>query len=119
MYILKVELALFVHSDFTVALTTIHRSTFSGLERYLSFLTTLGAYRREHLASGPVAVATISVTLCLPCFATCGTALRLISIAFGLKELLFLSAESEGSPTIGTLDRLVLKAHWMTSSLHK
>jgi hypothetical protein len=34
-----------------------------------------------------------------------------------LEELLVLSAEGKGSPAIGTLDRLVLKTHWMASSL--
>jgi hypothetical protein len=34
-----------------------------------------------------------------------------------LKELLFLSGEGEVSPTIGTLNRFVLKTHWMTSFL--
>jgi hypothetical protein len=44
------------------------------------------------------------------------TALGFISKAFGLEKILFLSAESEGCPTVGALERLVLKAHWMTSS---
>ena len=117
MYVLKVKLALSAQSGLIVALTTVHRSTFAGLERHFGFLPTLGAYCGEHLASGPVAVVTISVTLCSPCFAACGTALGLISIAFGLEELLFLNVECEGSPTIGTLERFVLKAHWMTSCL--
>jgi hypothetical protein len=30
---------------------------------------------------------------------------------------LFPSAETKGGSTIGTLDRLVLKTHWVTSSL--
>ena len=111
MYVLKVKLVLSAHFALIVALTTIHRSTFTGLERYFGFLTTLGAHGREHLASGPVAVAIISGALCLPCFATCGTALRLIGIASGLEDLLFLSTEGEGSPAIGALERFVLKAH--------
>jgi len=69
------------------------------------------------LTSGPVAIAIISVTLCFPGFSAGGTALRLIGIAFSLEKLLFLSAECEGSPTIGALECLVLKAHWITSSL--
>jgi len=60
---LKLKLALLVHSNFIVALATIYRSTFTGLERYLGLLTTLGACYREHLASGLVAVAIIPVTL--------------------------------------------------------
>jgi hypothetical protein len=116
-YVLQGQIALSAQSDFAVALATIYRSSLTGLERYLGFLTTLGAYCREHLASGPVAVAIISVTLCLPGFAACGTALGLVGIAFGLEELLFLSAEGEVGSTIGALELLVLKTHWMTSSL--
>ena len=108
---LKVKLALSIESDFTVALATIHRLITARFKGYFGVFAALGAYCRKHLAWGPVAVATISVSLCLPCLATRGTALGLISIALRLKKLLFLSAESEGSPTIGTLDRLVLKTH--------
>ena len=104
MHVLQVKLALSAQSDSAVAFATIYRSAFSGLERYFGFLTALGAYCREHLALGPVAVAIISGTLCFPCFAACGTALGLVSIAFSLEELLFLSTEGEGSPTIGTLE---------------
>jgi len=117
MHALKFKLDLFVQFDFIVALATIHRSAFSWLERYFGLLTALGARYREHLASGPVAVAIISVTLCFPGFAAGGTALGLVGIALGLEELLFLSAEGEVSPTIGALELLVFKTHWMTSSL--
>jgi len=113
----KVRLTLSVQSDRIVALTTIHRSTFTGLERYFGILTALGTYGGEHLASRPVAVAIVSGTLCLPRLTAWKTALWLIGIAFGRKKFLFLSAESEDSPTIGTLDRLILKSHWMSSSL--
>jgi hypothetical protein len=117
MYVLKVKLALSAHFDFIVALATIYRSTFSRLERYFGFLTALGAYCWEHLAPGPVAVAIVSVTLCFPGFAACGAALGLVSIAFRLEELLFLSAEGKLGSTIGALECLFLKTHWMTSSL--
>ena len=103
-YALKVNLALSVQSDCIVALTTIHRSTFTGLERNFGILTALGTYGGEHLASRPVAGAIVSITLCLPRLTAWKTALWLIGIAFGRKKFLFLSAESEGSPTIGTLD---------------
>ena len=121
-YILQVRPALSTDSDFTVAITAIHWSALTGLERYFSFLPTLRAYCGEHLASRPVAViaiaaATVSVLPCFPFLATWGTTLRLVSIASWRKLLLFPSAENEGGPTIGTLDRLVLKTHWMTSSL--
>jgi hypothetical protein len=69
------------------------------------------------LAWESVAAATTSIPLCLPCLSARGAALGLISIALGLKELLFLSGEAEVGPAIGTLDRFVLKTHWMTSFL--
>ena len=43
------------------------------------------------------------------------TTAGLVGQAFGGKELLFPGGKSEGSPTIGTLNRLILKTHWMTS----
>ena len=61
MFVLKTKPALFVQPNLIVALTTIYWSTFTGLEWHFGFLTTLGAYYREHLPLCPVA--TISVTL--------------------------------------------------------
>ena len=59
--------------DRIVAIATINRSIFAGLEWYLGSFSTLGAYRRKHLALGPVAiaiipiaVATVAVLPCLP-----------------------------------------------------
>jgi len=117
MYALKVKPALSAWSDFTVAIATVHRFVTAGFKGYLSILTALGAFYREHLPLGSVARATVSITLCFSCLATGGAALGLIGIASGLERLLLPSAEGKGSPTIGTLDRLVLKTHWMTSSL--
>jgi len=104
-------------SDFTVAIAAIDRSATSRLKRHLSVVPALRARGRECLAWGPVAVATTSVSLCLPCLSAWGTSLGLIRIALGLIELLFLSGEAEVSPTVGALDRFVLKSHWMTSFL--
>ena len=112
-----VKPALSTHSDFTVAIATIDRLAIERLKRHFGVFAALGAYGRKHLAWETVAVTTTSIPLCLPCLAAWGTALGLIGIALGLKELLFLSAEGEVSPTIGTLDRFVLKTHWMTSFL--
>ncbi len=109
--------ALSTQSDFTVAIATIDRPAITRLKRYFGVFAAVGAYCRKHLASEPVAVATIFVSLCLPCLTAWGTALGLISIAPRFKKLLFPGAEGEGSPTIGTLERLVLKTHWMTSFL--
>ena len=115
MYALEMGLRLTARSYFTVTIATVNRPITARLEGYLRVLTTLGAYRREHLAAGTV-VAT-SGALCLPCLAAFGTALGFISKTLGLQEFLFLSAEVEGSPAIGALERLILKTHWMTSSL--
>jgi len=99
----RLKLVLPVQSGFTVAVAAIYRSAFAGLKRDFGILSTLGAYRGEHLPLGSVAVATISVAFGLPGLATCGTALGLVSKAFGLEEFLFLSGEGKGSPAIGTL----------------
>ena len=119
MYALKVKLTLSTHFDLTVAIATVHRSTATRFEGYFGVFTALGTYRREHLALGPiaVAVATISILLCFPCLAALGATLGLVGVAFGVKKLLFSGVEGEDSPAIGTLERLVLKTHWMTSSL--
>ncbi len=105
MYILKVKLTLSVLSDFIVALAAIHRSTFSGLERYFGLFATLGACCGEHLTLGSVAVAAAaSVTFCLSGLAPGGAALRFVSVAFRLEELLFLSGEGKGSSAVGALE---------------
>ena len=117
MYALKLKPALSANFDFTVAIATVHRSTTAGFKGYLGIFATLGAYCREHLALGSVTRATILMALCFPCLSTRRAALGLIGVASGLEKLLLLSAEGKGSPAIETLDRLVLKTHWMPSSL--
>jgi hypothetical protein len=102
-------------SDFTVAIATIDRPAIGRLKRHFGVFAALGARGGKHLAWESVAATTTSAPLCLPCLPARGTALGLIGIALGLKELLFFSGEAEVSPTIGTLDRFVLKTHWMTS----
>jgi len=114
---MSVKPALSTQSDFIVAIATIDRPAIGRLKRHFGVFAALGAYSRKHLARETVAVTTTSIPLCLPCLAAWGTALGLISIALGLEELLFLSGKAEVSPTIGTLDRFVLKTHWMTSFL--
>jgi hypothetical protein len=114
-----VKPALSTQSDFTVAIATIDRPAIDRFKRHFGVFAALGAYGRKHLAWESVTVTTTSMPLCLPCLSARRTALGLISIALGLKELLFLSGEAEVSPTIGTLDRFALKTHWMTSSLLK
>jgi hypothetical protein len=114
-----VKQVLSTQSDFIVAISTIDRPAIGRRKRHFGVFAALGASGRKHLAWEPVAVATTSTPVCLPGLSARGTALGLISIALGLKELLVLSGEAEVSPTIGTLDHFVLKTHWMTSFLLK
>jgi hypothetical protein len=118
MYALKVKPALSTQSDFTVAIATVHRSVTARFKGYLGVFAAVSAYRGKHFASGSIAIiAGTPRALCFPRLAARKTALGLIGVASGLEELLLISAEGEGSLTIGTLDRLVLKLHWMTSFL--
>jgi hypothetical protein len=110
---------------FSVAITAIHWSALAGLERYFSFFTTISTHCREHLAPRPVAVAiitiaaaTVSILACFPCLTALGAALWLVGIASRLELLLFLSGKGKAIPAIGTFKGLVLKTHWMTSSLN-
>jgi len=116
-YFLRIISGLSTRSCFTEAITAIYRSVFAWLEGYFSFLATIGAYCREHLAWGSIAVAIASVPLCFPCLTAFGTAFGLISITLGLEKLLLLNAEGEFTSTIGAFERLVRESHWMTSSL--
>jgi len=71
-YVLEGILAWPTQSDLVVAIATIHRSILAGLEWDLGSLATLGAYRRKHFASSPVAIAIVPVAVAtvaiLPCF---------------------------------------------------
>jgi len=96
-----------------------------GLERYFSFLTTISAHRGEQLTSGcvtvaaiSIAVATATVALRFPCLSAFGAPFGFVSIASRLEQLLFVSAEGESTTAIGTFEGLVLKTHWMASSLN-
>jgi hypothetical protein len=111
-------MVLSARSHFTVTIAAVHRLVTAGFERYFGVLAALGALYWKHLAWGAVTSgATASVLLCFPFLATRGTPLWLVSIALGCEEFLLLSSESESSTAIGTLDRLVLKTHWMASFL--
>ena len=114
---LKMKQTLSASSYFAETIAAIYRSVLGWLERYFSFLAAIGTYCGEHLTRGTVAVVTVSVPLCFPYLTAFGTAFGLVSIAFGLVELLFLSAEGEFTSTIRTYDCFVLESHWMTSSL--
>ena len=113
MYVLNTKLALPASSYFTEAIATVNWPVTTWFKGYFGILATLSTHCRKHLAGGPVA--TVPVTLRLPGLATRWTALGVVGIASGCKEFLLVSAEGEGSSAVGTLDRLVLKAHWMTS----
>ena len=67
----KTKQTLSARSYFAEAITAVYRSVPAWLEWYLGFLTTIGAYRREHLARGTIAVPAVtiavSVPLCFPC----------------------------------------------------
>ena len=58
---LGVRLALFIESDFAVAIATIHRPITARFKGYFGILAALGTCYGKHLASG--SVATVSVTL--------------------------------------------------------
>ena len=107
-------LAFLVCSDLAVAITAVYWSTLAGLEGHLGLFAALGTYRREHLPRTP---AIIAIAVASAGLAAGGTALRLIGVALGGKELLFPSSKNEICPTIRALDCFVLERHWMTSSL--
>jgi len=72
-YGFKSKLAWSAQPDRIVAIATIYRSIFAGLEWNLGSFSTLGAYCRKHFALRPVAiaiipiaVATVAVLPCLP-----------------------------------------------------
>jgi hypothetical protein len=104
-------------SGFPVTIGTINRFVTARLEGDFGGFTALRAGSGEHLAFGAKAAAAASITLGLPCLPAFGTALRLISVAFGLEKFLVFNAEGESCTTIGTREGLFLKSHWMTSSL--
>jgi hypothetical protein len=98
-------------SDLIVAIAAIDRPVATRFKRHFGVLATRGALHREHLTAStgsPVAVG-------FPCLAACGTAFRLVGIAFSLEELLFVSAKGEVCTAIGAGELFVLKTHWMTS----
>ena len=104
MYALKVKPVLSTDSDFTVAITTVHRSVTSGFKGYFRILATLGTFYREHLPLESIARATVSITLWFPCLATGGAALGLVGEALASEELLLGSGKGELCAAIRTLD---------------
>jgi hypothetical protein len=102
--LVTLELPALAQSDSVVATAAVHRSAFSGLERYLRLYATVGAHGREHLAAESRATETAKAVALCPFGLTAGwAALRLIGVASGSKQFLFFCAEGEISPAIRTL----------------
>ena len=95
-----------------VAISTIYRFISPGLKWNFGFLPTLSAFSREQLPLLSWSCSAASVAFCLPCLPAGWTPLGLISITFGLVELLLFCRESESGTTIGTLKGFILKRHW-------
>lgn len=117
-YILSVESSLSARFYFAEAVAAVNWPVFAWLKRHFGFLATLGAYRREHLAIGPIPIATVSGTCLLSCLTAFGATFGLVSITSRLEKLLFLNIEGKLFTAIGTHEGLVFKAHRMTSSLN-
>jgi hypothetical protein len=83
---------------FVIASAAVHWSAISGLEGYFRFFAAFSAHGRKHLSP----VTGEPMILGFPGCAAQWAALRLVSVAPGDKQLLFLGAEGEISPTIGT-----------------
>ena len=96
---------------FAVAIAAVHASTGTRFKWYLGVFSTIGAYCPKHLVAGIVPVAAGSVPVRLPCLAARGAVFGLVCKTPGMEKLLFLSADSESSPAIGTTNRLVLEIH--------
>jgi hypothetical protein len=108
-------------SYFAETIAAVNRFVTAGLEGDLGGLAALGASGGEHLPSGSVTAAATTAAAAKPLglssLTAFGTALGLVRIAFGLKELLVFGAERKGSAAIGTGKGFILKTHGMTSSL--
>ena len=75
-------------------------------------------FSTQHCPVGVASPATgRAMTLLSLGFSALRTTLGLVGQTFRRKKLLFPSTKSECRSTIGTLNRLVLKTHWMTSFL--
>jgi hypothetical protein len=87
------------------------------LEGDFSCFAALGTGSGEHLTTGTAATTAASKTLGLPGLTALGAAFRFVRVAFRLEKFLVFSTERKGRATIGTCEGLILKSHWMTSSL--
>jgi hypothetical protein len=105
-----------VISDFSEAIAAVNRPVTARLKRDFSTFTALGAGCREHLAWSSVTA--VSEALRLSGLSAFRTAFRLVGVAFRLKEFLVFGAKDKRGTAIGALKGLILKTHWMTSSLY-
>ena len=101
--------------NFSVAVAAVHRSSVSGLERYLGVFPARGADSRIHFSLPLIAVtipAAIPTTalLFLGCSAV-RTTLGLISEALSSEELLLGSAKGETCAAVHALEGLVYIGH--------
>jgi len=85
------------------------------LEGDFGCFAALGTGSGEHLTTRAAAAA--SKTLGLPGLTALGAAFRFVRVTFRLEKLLVFGTERKGRATIGTCEGLILKSHWMTSSL--
>ena len=113
----------------TIAVAAVDRSTLAWFEWYGSRFTTSSANSREHLAAGCiaeaagavaafVAVAAVAGAFCFPCLAAFGAAFRFVGITSRTELFLLLNAERKGIVAVVASEGLVLKTHWMASSLN-
>jgi len=88
------------------------------LEGDFSCFAALGTGSGEHLTTRTASTtAAASKTLGLPGLTALGAAFRFVRVTFRLEKLLVFGTERKGRATIGTCEGLILKSHWMTSSL--
>ena len=112
--------------DFPVAIAAVNRLAAAGFEGDFGLFAATGTCGREHLALAAItaaiavsaAVSRVALALRLSGVAAFWTAFGLVGKAFVSEELLLGSSEGKICPTVGTIDGLVLKTHWMTSSLY-
>lgn len=85
------------------------------MERHFGAFTTGGASGGEHLAWSSIVAVTVAFSF--SGLAAFRAAFGLIGIAFGTEKFLVFSAEGKRCIAVEACKGLVLKTHWMTSSL--
>ena len=111
------KLALPAQLNLVVATATIHRSTFTGFERYLGLLATLSTDHGEHLALRASAEATASIACSFFRLAAFRAAFGVVGVTLGSEEFLLTYGEGESFAAIGTRDRFFCETHGTASFL--